>query len=1226
MPAGRATGGPSLFCFSPPEADTGTTQPNLTKNQTSITIVTTMIHPPRHSTWAATASALLLLFMCLGLGTSARAQHTLVSDTAQWRVYDQGSGVSGSWTDNSFDDSSWKKAVGEIGWGDGDEDTVIVQPSASPTSGYTVYLRTKFHLKRTGGTSPNFTYDGVNGISITSLFIAGKRDDGFVAYINGTEVGRSNMPAGAVTYNTSATSNMEAGTETMSTLTLTNWKAACVDGENTLCIEVHQHTPSNNATNAADMSARLRLLGNGATDYIVRDPYVNDITTTSATIRWETTSAYYGRVWHDSTPDNLTGTPTQTNEGASRTDHVVTLTGLSANTTYSYATGNALTNTGAFFMSDASKHLTFKTAPSSASEAVHYLVMGNAGGANGATRGALDWYRTLHTTQTLRGLILLGDSAWTAGTNAQVTSNFFAPFQYTLNSAPAMVTLGDRDLATSSSSPELLAALTLPVVSSQSRYYSFDRGCVHFVCLDSRETNSTTRSNMLSWLDTDLDAVATTGKWIVAYFHDSPYTKGDETSEASPAGDHNIWMRQNVLDILEDHSTDVVFTSDSHTYERTPLLVGARGTPATTVADANFVDNSHGYDLGTDAGYGAYVKPVTKAAGQGTVYVTLGTGSGAVGTYGISGTAALDHAANLVLSGSDRGLLLPGFATLDASTSYLQVRFYENGNVSPADNFAILRNGLTLTASEYQGSARLVFSDPTTGSTAKYQIQRSTDGSTWSHLTYIAASSSEYVDGADFDASSIYYYRYRFVTESGGTIVTRNNLWSNTSSVSRRAEPSAPTISSVTPTVVNLAWNGTNLAGATVQIQRSDDGGSYSTIATVSASPATYADTPSGSATTYAYRIKAIWAAWDSNVTSSVTALRTPNTVSAVAGPGYVYLGGTGTYDLERSYNSGDFEPVTITSGGYDVTADTPGTYEYEGSYTLAGKLRCANVTTSANITTGDATLSVARVWTHPYTSNVPRMVFTISGGTYNVEVTEVIETIHETPVSVSSVGYRAFGPLEHNVPYQVKARLTLPGWAGEVQTFGLSAEALPEGLISCAAHSPSELRFSWYAMASGSDPITINEIRVNGVPVTPDGYSLWVDYSYYHTNSYVDIDVTNNYIGGVSYTESFYFPNIPEPPASVSTVDANATSESSCRIDWTYNDHPATTGFKIERSDGINGWSFIATIPDTGPGSYYYDDTGLQANTGYSYRVYAYGDGGLSTYVDDGATTPPQP
>ena len=81
------------------------------------------------------------------------------------------------------------------------------------------------------------------------------------------------------------------------------------------------------------------------------------------------------------------------------------------------------------------------------------------------------------------------------------------------------------------------------VASGTEAYYSYDYGNVHFVALDSHDTNrdapSTPQTNicpgdgsggaMYNWLCEDL--AATTQDFIISYWHHPPYTRGSHDSD-----------------------------------------------------------------------------------------------------------------------------------------------------------------------------------------------------------------------------------------------------------------------------------------------------------------------------------------------------------------------------------------------------------------------------------------------------------------------------------------------------------------------------------------------------------------------------------------------------------------------------------------------------------------------------------------------------------------------
>src|SRR4029453_9609405 len=65
--------------------------------------------------------------------------------------------------------------------------------------------------------------------------------------------------------------------------------------------------------------------------------------------------------------------------------------------------------------------------------------------------------------------------------------------------------------------------------SGTEAYYSFDYGNIHFICLESFETDRSANGAMMTWLQSDL--ASTQQKWIVAFWHHPPYSKGSHDSD-----------------------------------------------------------------------------------------------------------------------------------------------------------------------------------------------------------------------------------------------------------------------------------------------------------------------------------------------------------------------------------------------------------------------------------------------------------------------------------------------------------------------------------------------------------------------------------------------------------------------------------------------------------------------------------------------------------------------
>lgn len=153
---------------------------------------------------------------------------------AEWKYDDSGNDLGSSWNALAYNDDCWSYGDAELGFGDGDETTTI-----SNHAGETYYFRKHFNVD---------VADSVN-----SLFLEMRRDDGVIVYINGTELYRSNMPTGAVTYTTLASANQSGADETAIHGVVVP-ASLLVDGDNVIAAEVHQDLAS-----SSDITWDLRM-------------------------------------------------------------------------------------------------------------------------------------------------------------------------------------------------------------------------------------------------------------------------------------------------------------------------------------------------------------------------------------------------------------------------------------------------------------------------------------------------------------------------------------------------------------------------------------------------------------------------------------------------------------------------------------------------------------------------------------------------------------------------------------------------------------------------------------------------------------------------------------------------------------------------------------------------------------------------------------------------------
>ncbi len=170
-----------------------------------------------------------------------RSTIELVPAGSTWRYRDDGSDPGVAWREIAFDDSAWSQGPAQLGYGDGDEATVVSFGPDPKHKFVTTYFRRTFQVA-----DPN---------AFSTLELDLLRDDGAVAYLNGQEVFRSNMPSGAIGFGTFAATTV-GGAEENTFYAQDVALSRLLKGANTLAVEVHQA----NLT-SSDISFDLRLVG-----------------------------------------------------------------------------------------------------------------------------------------------------------------------------------------------------------------------------------------------------------------------------------------------------------------------------------------------------------------------------------------------------------------------------------------------------------------------------------------------------------------------------------------------------------------------------------------------------------------------------------------------------------------------------------------------------------------------------------------------------------------------------------------------------------------------------------------------------------------------------------------------------------------------------------------------------------------------------------------------------
>lgn len=168
------------------------------------------------------------------MGWQSKNQTQLINMGSTWSYSDTGTDLGISWNSVEYDDSSWKSGEAEMGYGDGDEKTILSYGASSSDKHPTYYFRKML--------------DVTDQEKIQKLTMRVKYDDGAVVYVNGVEVQRLNMRVGSINYST------YAATTSSGTIDFDVDPKLFVNGSNCIAVEVHQ----GNAT-SSDVSFDLGL-------------------------------------------------------------------------------------------------------------------------------------------------------------------------------------------------------------------------------------------------------------------------------------------------------------------------------------------------------------------------------------------------------------------------------------------------------------------------------------------------------------------------------------------------------------------------------------------------------------------------------------------------------------------------------------------------------------------------------------------------------------------------------------------------------------------------------------------------------------------------------------------------------------------------------------------------------------------------------------------------------
>ncbi|HUR28269.1 MAG TPA: hypothetical protein VM509_08775, partial [Planctomycetota bacterium] len=354
----------------------------------------------------------------LALVSPASAHDQLIAPGSTWKYRDNGVDLGTSWRNASFNDSSWSSGPAQLGYGDGDEQTVVSYGPSASNKYITTYFRKQFTV--------------ANPALYQSLSVHLLRDDGAAVYVNGVEIVRSNLVANAPVVFNSFAPVAVANSDEDRFFPFYAPSSMLVAGTNVIAVEIHQ-----NSVTSSDISLDLELIGN-TTEVLARGPYLQLATPTSALVRWRTDHPVASRVAYGSSPGALTN---WIDDPALVTEHEITLGGLVAGARTYYSVGSP---TVVLAPGDPAQFVA--PAPVAGStDPFRAWIIGDAGTGDASQASVRDAYATW-TGATATGLwLMLGDNAYDTGSDEEYQSAVFDMYGALLRKSPLWATRGNHE-------------------------------------------------------------------------------------------------------------------------------------------------------------------------------------------------------------------------------------------------------------------------------------------------------------------------------------------------------------------------------------------------------------------------------------------------------------------------------------------------------------------------------------------------------------------------------------------------------------------------------------------------------------------------------------------------------------------------------------------------------------------------------------------------------------
>lgn len=530
---------------------------------------------------------LALVTLCSGMATRTDAASFIVVDAGSSMSYIEplqalpnGSNPLG-WTANGYNmapdlgkgdtgngngDGGWQNGTYGVGYADGDDATLI----DADGSIYSVYTRAQFNV--------------ASAAAIQAMFLEIDYDDGYIVWLNGTEISRSAGMVGiSPDWSTLCTASHEATFSFGSPIDLTAFTGALQNGSNTLAIGVW-----NNTANSSDMTLLPRLTlydtpyvpepihtyltWQGDTGTTMTVNYHTGATAGQSKVYWDTVShggnhAAYANVTTGSS-HQVPGLSTY----VARNIHWVELTGLTPGQTYYCVAGDPAVALSA--------EIKFRTIPSG-----DVPITFTQGGDMGTDAVVADLMAAAAQLEP-QFMVFGGDCAYEDGNLANYAAwdtvlnyyedNMVTPLGYTV---PMLVAIGNHEVQGGWGQAPAQAPFYYNYFAQAGNQAYFTRSFgdnLVMIALDSGHTTPIT-GTQATWLSSTLASVASY-PYRFAVYHVPMYP-----SVRSFTGDSNVVnVRNGWRAIFDQYQLTTALENHDHALKRTKIMKNNQPDPSGT--------------------------------------------------------------------------------------------------------------------------------------------------------------------------------------------------------------------------------------------------------------------------------------------------------------------------------------------------------------------------------------------------------------------------------------------------------------------------------------------------------------------------------------------------------------------------------------------------------------------------------------------------------------------